>query len=61
MVKQERIALTRNLMSEILIPYDAVFVLGDNRPRSVDSRMNNFGPVPIKNLIGVMLEKISAL
>ena len=34
----------------VTIPEDMVFVLGDNRPRSSDSR--EFGPIPIDNIIG---------
>jgi signal peptidase I len=35
---------------ELTVPQDAVFVLGDNRANSSDSRM--FGVVPIDNIIG---------
>jgi len=34
------------------IPQGDVFVMGDNRPRSSDSR--EFGPIPIKHIIGVV-------
>ena len=34
------------------IPENYVFVMGDNRPRSSDSR--EFGPIPIESIIGVV-------
>lgn len=34
----------------LMIPDDEIFVMGDNRPRSSDSR--EFGPVPITSIIG---------
>lgn len=33
-----------------IVPPDHVFVMGDNRPRSSDSR--EFGPIPISSIIG---------
>ena len=35
---------------EIVVPENYIFVMGDNRPRSSDSR--EFGPVPINSVIG---------
>ena len=35
-----------------VVPRDFYFVLGDNRPRSVDSRV--FGPVPRSSILGVI-------
>lgn len=34
----------------IIVPGEEIFVMGDNRPRSSDSR--EFGPVPISSIIG---------
>lgn len=36
----------------ITVPPESIFVMGDNRPRSSDSR--EFGPIPIKSVIGVV-------
>jgi signal peptidase I len=38
-------------MPVVKVPNDALFLLGDNRPASNDSRV--FGAVPLKNLVGV--------
>lgn len=37
---------------QLIVPQDYIFVMGDNRPRSSDSR--EFGPVPISSIIGVV-------
>jgi signal peptidase I len=37
-------------MPEIVIPKGYVFVMGDNRPNSLDSRV--FGPIHVKSIIG---------
>jgi signal peptidase I len=37
-------------MPEVKVPYDSVFVMGDNRSVSLDSRA--FGPVKISSIIG---------
>lgn len=41
----------------IVIPKDQVFVCGDNRGDSLDSRV--FGTVPVKNIIGQLVVKIT--
>ena len=37
-------------LGEMTIPKDHIFIIGDNRPNSLDSRM--FGTIPVKNLKG---------
>ncbi len=39
------------------VPRDYVFVMGDNRPRSSDSR--EFGPVPIASILGNAVYRLS--
>jgi signal peptidase I len=41
---------TTGHMPPTLVPEESVFVMGDNRQQSNDSRY--FGPVPLENLIG---------
>ena len=41
-----------NNMREISVPAGQVFVVGDNRSNSTDSRISMHGPVPVANLIG---------
>jgi signal peptidase I len=43
----------RRSFPEVDLPDDAVFVLGDNRSESEDSRF--WGPVPVRNIIGKAL------
>jgi len=37
---------------ERVVPSDTVFVLGDNRDNSMDSRAPRMGPIPIGNILG---------
>ena len=54
----------QNLMDSVYfgpvtVPQGAVFVLGDNRSSSIDSR--DFGPVPVADVRGRVLAKVSPL
>ena len=54
----------QNLMDSVYfgpvtVPQGAVFVLGDNRSNSIDSR--DFGPVPVADVHGRVLAKVSPL
>lgn len=44
----------RNSFDSITVPQDAIFVMGDNRDDSSDSR--TFGPVPVSNVMGVVTD-----
>ena len=37
---------------DIIIPEDYLFVLGDNRGNSIDSRFKDIGLIPVENIIG---------
>lgn len=39
-------------LAETIVPEGAVFVMGDNRPNSADSRMNNVGSIPYDKIVG---------
>ncbi len=42
----------RDLRGEVTVPEGHLFVMGDNRPISKDSRMNEIGMVPLENVLG---------
>lgn len=44
---------------DVYVPPNQIFVCGDNRPNSLDSRI--FGPVPVKNIIGKLVLRITPL
>lgn len=39
-------------MAQVTVPDGTVFVIGDNRPKSLDSRSESIGPIPIENILG---------
>ena len=41
---------------DITVPKGSIFVSGDNRPDSLDSR--SFGPVPLKDVVGKLAIRI---
>ncbi|KNB73039.1 hypothetical protein ADS79_13420 [Brevibacillus reuszeri] len=53
--QEQNLMLTEDF-GPITIPEDAIFVLGDNRLNSLDSRM--MGPIPFNQIIGKMTIKL---
>jgi signal peptidase I len=43
-------------LGQVVVPDGAVYVLGDNRSRSIDSR--EYGPVPSSSVIGTVLVRV---
>jgi signal peptidase I len=41
---------------DLTVPEDSIYVCGDNRPESLDSR--SFGPVPVKDLVGKLALRV---
>lgn len=47
-----------NDVPERVVPPDTVFVLGDNRDNSMDSRAPEMGPIPVGNIVGRVVYRL---
>ena len=52
---------TASDMDEITVPEGCVFVLGDNRQNSADSRVSSIGCVPTENILGKVFIRLFPL
>ncbi|NLZ45734.1 MAG: signal peptidase I [Clostridiales bacterium] len=50
--------LQQDFVGEVTVPKDHVFVMGDNRNESKDSRNSEVGFVPVKSIIGKAILRI---
>jgi signal peptidase I len=50
--------VTLGEMTQIIVPADAIFVMGDNREKSTDSRSEEVGFVPIEKVSGKVVFRL---